>query len=71
MSTSWTWRDIPLHKVKPGDFATHVNGELDARRVVGVVRALDPQKDAIWIELFDTDAGPYPLSNYTYRRRLG
>jgi len=49
-----------------GDIALHRDG-LDGRRVTKV------SHDAlrIWIQIGDSQAGPFPASNYTFRREIG
>lgn len=49
---------------EPGDVATAVFAELDDRKVSRV------EGDSVWLQLITSEAGPFPVSNYTYQRRM-
>ena len=55
-----------VRKPQPGDLADHKSRRLDPRYVARVSN--DGQH--IWLELPTMQAGPYPASNYTYRREV-
>lgn len=59
-----TWIDVT--DPQPGDRATHVNGEPDLYTVAEVMTLWG--ETHVWVTLGARKAGPFPASNYTYRR---
>lgn len=58
-------RFVDVDDPKPGDIATHKNGELDPRSVTKV------EGDSIWLFiLINPPYGPLPKDNYTYKRPI-
>lgn len=53
-------------EVRAGDIATHVDGNLDSREVTRV-----DEDGGLYLWLLTREAGPFPMENYTYRRRVG
>ena len=51
--------------VKAGDIATHVEGNLDSREVTQV-----DENGGVWLWLLTREAGPFPIENYTFKRRV-
>lgn len=59
------WRDLGDEEfVEVGDMAFHLDGH-DPREVA----RLDPP-GMIWLHLINSESGPYPMENYTFRRRV-
>lgn len=58
------WHRVKATAVKPGDIATHRNGQLDSRRVTRV------EGSDIWLELLVSgkEHGPFPRRNYVFER---
>lgn len=55
------WKDVA--RPRKGDLASHVSGELDSREVTRV------EGEQVWLWILVSEAGPFPVENYTYKRK--
>lgn len=62
--------NVKPEDVQPGDLATHVDGNLDTRKVAKVSRE-EKGYPVIWLAFWaGYEGGPYLLENYTFQRRV-
>lgn len=59
---------IKANEVRPDDWAYHVSGRLDSRRVARV----DHATGEVWLIIVTEEPiGPFDLHNYSYIRKAG
>lgn len=58
------WVKVPTIEAREGDSASHLFLQLDPR----VVTKVDHAKGHVFLYLPVGEAGPFPLSNYSYQR---
>jgi hypothetical protein len=54
----------PVDTPQPNDWADHISGDLDPRRVTKVEDRL------IWLDIMGREHGPFDADNYTFQRSV-